>query len=85
MKLQNDIELDQAIIDKIKNNIKSFNSIRHVPAKIIKVSDIPRTRSGKIAEITVRDIINGMKVKNLEALANPECLSEYENIEELNN
>ena len=41
--------------------------------------------SGKIAEITVRDIINGMKVKNLEALANPVCLSEYENIEELNN
>ncbi len=84
VKLQNDIELDQAIIDKIKNNIKSSNSIRHVPAKIIKVSDIPRTRSGKIAEITVRDIINGMKVKNLEALANPVCLSEYENIEELN-
>ena len=85
VKLQNDIELDQAIIDKIKNNIRSSNSIRHVPAKIIKVSDIPRTRSGKIAEITVRDIINGMKVKNLEALANPVCLSEYENIEELNN
>ena len=85
VKLQNDIELDQAIIDKIKNNISSSNSIRHVPAKIIKVSDIPRTRSGKIAEITVRDIINGMKVKNLEALANPVCLSEYENIEELNN
>ena len=73
------------IIDKIKDNIRSSNSIRHVPAKIIKVSDIPRTRSGKIAEITVRDIINGMKVKNLEALANPVCLSEYENIEELNN
>ena len=85
VKLQNDIELDQAIIDKIKNNIRSSNSIRHVPAKIIKVSDIPRTRSGKIAEITVRDIINGIKVKNLEALANPVCLSEYENIEELNN
>ncbi len=85
VKLQNDIELDQGIIDKIKDNIRSSNSIRHVPAKIIKVSDIPRTRSGKIAEITVRDIINGMKVKNLEALANPVCLSEYENIEELNN
>ena len=85
VKLQNDIELDQAIIDKIKDNIRFSNSIRHVPAKIIKVSDIPRTRSGKIAEITVRDIINGMNIKNLEALANPACLSEYENIEELKN
>ena len=77
--------IDQAIIDKIKDNIRFSNSIRHVPAKIIKVSDIPRTRSGKIAEITVRDIINGMNIKNLEALANPACLSEYENIEELKN
>ena len=51
--------------------------------KIIQVTDIPRTRSGKIAELTVRDIINGKKVKNMEALANPECLTEYENIEEL--
>ena len=85
VKLQKDIELDQVIIDKIKYNIRSSNSIRHVPAKIIKVSDIPRTRSGKIAEITVRDIINGMNIKNLEALANPACLSEYENIEELKN
>ena len=85
VKLQKDIELDQVIIDKIKYNIRSSNSIRHVPAKIIKVSDIPRTRSGKIAEITVRDIINGMNIENLEALANPACLSEYENIEELKN
>ena len=54
-----------------------------MPTKIIQVTDIPRTRSGKIAELTVRDIINGKKVKNMEALANPECLTEYENIEEL--
>ena len=54
-----------------------------MPAKVIQVTDIPRTRSGKIAELTVRDIINGKKVVNMEALANPECLAEYENIEEL--
>ena len=54
-----------------------------MPAKIIQVTDIPRTRSCKIAELSVRFIINGKKVKNLEALANPEWLTEYENIEEL--
>ena len=75
--------LDDELVSRIKENIKSSTSIRHVPAKIIHVNDIPRTRSGKIAELTVRDIINGEKVKNIEALANPSCLSDYENIEEL--
>ena len=75
--------LDDELVSRIKENIKCSTSIRHVPAKIIHVNDIPRTRSGKIAELTVRDIINGEKVKNIEALANPSCLSDYENIEEL--
>ena len=75
--------LNDELVSRIKENIKSSTSIRHVPAKIIHVTDIPRTRSGKIAELTVRDIINGEKVKNIEALANPSCLSDYENIEEL--
>ena len=75
--------LNDKLVADIKENIKNSTSIRHVPAKIIQVTDIPRTRSGKIAELTVRDIINGKKVKNMEALANPECLAEYENIEEL--
>ncbi len=75
--------LNDKLVANIKENIKNSTSIRHVPAKIIQVTDIPRTRSGKIAELTVRDIINGKKVKNMEALANPECLAEYENIEEL--
>ena len=61
--------LNDKLVADIKENIKNSTSIRHVPAKIIQVTDIPRTRSGKIAELTVRDIINGKKVKNMEALA----------------
>ncbi|MBL6861736.1 MAG: hypothetical protein ISQ93_01755, partial [Pelagibacterales bacterium] len=50
---------------------------------IIQVSDIPKTRSGKIAELTVRDTINGEPIKNIEALANPECLRQYQDIAEI--
>jgi len=54
-----------------------------VPAKIIQVSDIPRTKSNKIVELAVRHIIHGRPVKNVEALANPQALALYENLEEL--
>ena len=68
---------------EISNNIKEKLSRRHVPSHIIQVSDIPKTRSGKIAELTVRDTINGEPIKNIEALANPECLSQYQDIAEI--
>ena len=68
---------------EISNNIKEKLSRRHVPSNIIQVSDIPKTRSGKIAELTVRDTINGEPIKNIEALANPECLSQYQDIAEI--
>ncbi|MGB1077758.1 MAG: hypothetical protein ACPG05_05565, partial [Bdellovibrionales bacterium] len=55
-------------------------SPRHVPKKIIKIADIPRTKSNKIVEIAVRDVIHGRPVKNIEALANPEALDLYKNI-----
>ena len=55
----------------------------HVPAKIVEVSDIPRTRSGKITELAVRDVVHGRPVKNTEALANPECLELYRDRPEL--
>ncbi len=58
-------------------------SPRHVPAKIVAVADIPRTKSGKITELAVRDVVHGRPVKNTEALANPEALKLYEGIEEL--
>ena len=56
---------------------------RHVPAKIVAVADIPRTRSGKITELAVRDVVHGRPVKNTEALANPEALALYKDLAEL--
>ena len=58
-------------------------SPRHVPAKIIAVADIPRTKSGKITELAVRDVVHGRDVKNKEALANPEALELYAGLAEL--
>ncbi len=75
--------LTEALINKIKNKIKMGASPRHVPAKIILVNDIPRTKSGKIAELAVRDLIHNKKINNQTALANPECLEEYKDIKEL--
>ena len=54
-----------------------------MPEKIIRVTDIPRTKSGKIAELAVRDLIHNKEINNKTALANPECLVEYKNIKEL--
>jgi len=81
--LNENFKLNQSLVDRIEEKIKEASSIRHVPSKIISVTDIPRTRSGKISELSVRDTINNIKIKNLEALANPECLSQYQSIEEL--
>ena len=80
----NNTDLTQNLIDKIKNKIRVGASPRHVPAKIIAVNDIPRTKSGKIAELAVRDLIHNRQINNQTALANPECLDEYKNINDLN-
>jgi len=77
--------LDKKLILKIKKNIKIDASPRHVPAKIIEVIDIPRTKNGKIVELAVKNIIEGNKIKNVQALANPEALNDYKNIKELQN
>ena len=71
------------LMEQIKTKIKTGASPRHVPAKIIEVHDIPRTKSGKIAELAVRDLIHNKPINNITALANPECLEEYKNIKEL--
>ncbi len=78
-------QLDDVIREKIKKQIRSGASPRHVPAKILQVVDIPRTKSGKMTELAVRDVIHNRKVKNVEALANPEALDLYKNLEELQN
>ncbi|MGL4324462.1 MAG: acetoacetate--CoA ligase [Beijerinckiaceae bacterium] len=75
--------LDAPLVDAIRRKIRTGASPRHVPAKIIAVTDIPRTKSGKITELAVRDIVHGREVKNREALANPEALDLYRNLAEL--
>ncbi len=75
--------LDDDLIKDIKTRIRTGASPRHMPAKVIQVTDIPRTKSGKITELAVRDVIMGRKVKNVEALANPEALELYKGLEEL--
>jgi len=77
-------ELNKDLLKRIKIQIKNNVSPRHVPAKILEVDDIPRTKNGKIVELAVKNIIEGNKIKNKEALANPETLEQYENIKELN-
>ena len=75
--------LDANLVAAIKAVIRSGATPRHVPARIIAVPDIPRTRSGKITELAVRDIIHGRPVKNTEALANADALAFFDNLPEL--
>lgn len=83
VKLRDGVELTDELIQQIKSNIRSGATPRHVPAKIIAIDAIPRTRSGKISEIAVRDTIHGREVKNTTALANPESLALYKDIDAL--
>jgi len=76
-------QLDEALAARIKKTIRDGASPRHVPAKVIAVADIPRTKSGKITELAVREVIHNRPVRNIEALANPEALKLYENLKEL--
>jgi acetoacetyl-CoA synthetase len=77
--------LTDEIRDTIRKRIRAGASPRHVPARIVQVADIPRTKSNKITELAVREVIHGRKVKNVEALANPGALKLYENLPELQN
>jgi acetoacetyl-CoA synthetase len=83
VKLRDGLVLDAALVDRIQKHIRTNTTPRHVPAKILQVTDIPRTKSGKIVELAVRNIVHGCEVKNLEALANPEALEQYRDREEL--
>jgi acetoacetyl-CoA synthetase len=83
VKLREGLTLDEALSEKIKNQIRANTTPRHVPAKVLQVADIPRTKSGKIVELAVRNVVHGEAVKNAEALANPEALAHYANRVEL--
>ena len=75
--------LDDNLIAEIKTLIRSEATPRHVPAKIIQVKDIPRTISGKVVEIAVRSLIHGEDIKNSDALANPESLEYFKELDQL--
>ncbi len=81
--LREKYQLDELLIDRIRKQIRNNCTPRHVPAKIIAVADIPRTKSGKITELAVRDVVHGRPVKNQEALANPTALELFSNLPEL--
>jgi acetoacetyl-CoA synthetase len=83
VRLRDGIALDDALAARIKKQIKDNCTPRHVPARIVQVTDIPRTKSGKIVELAVRDVVHGRPVKNREALANPEALDLFRDRAEL--
>jgi len=83
VRLAEDVRLDAELEKRIRAKIRSGASPRHVPARIVAVTDIPRTKSGKITELAVRDIVHGRTVKNKEALANPEALDLYADLPQL--
>jgi acetoacetyl-CoA synthetase len=77
-------QLNEGLLKKIKIQIRKNASPRHVPSKIIVVDDIPRTKNGKVVELAVKNTIEGNKINNKEALANPQVLEQYKNLKELN-
>ena len=83
VRLRDGLTLDEALTKKIKTQIRTNTTPRHVPAKVVQVADIPRTKSGKIVELAVRDVVHGLPVKNKEALANPEALDLFKDLPEL--
>ncbi|MGH6628724.1 MAG: acetoacetate--CoA ligase, partial [Burkholderiales bacterium] len=83
VRLRHGLALDDALAKKIRDQIRVNTSPRHIPAKIVQVGDIPRTKSGKIVELAVRNVVHGNPVKNLEALSNPEALEQFRNRPEI--
>ena len=83
VRLREGVQLDESLQEKIRRTIRANTTPRHVPAKIIAVADIPRTLSGKIVELAVRNVVHGRPVKNTDALANPQALELYRELEAL--
>jgi acetoacetyl-CoA synthetase len=83
VRLRDGLRLDRELEERIKGRIRENTTPRHVPARIVQVAEIPRTKSGKIVELAVRDVVHGREVKNREALANPEALEQFRDRPEL--
>ena len=75
--------LDDSLVARIRNRVRERATARHRPAKVFQVEDIPRTRSGKIAELAVKNVLNDRPVDNLQALANPNALESFRRIRRL--
>jgi acetoacetyl-CoA synthetase len=84
VRLRDGLTLSPELETRIRQQIRQNTTPRHVPARIVQVAEIPRTRSGKIVELAVRDVVHGREVRNREALANPEALDQFRNRAELN-
>jgi acetoacetyl-CoA synthetase len=83
VRLKEGVILTPVLEDQIRRRIRDNASPRHVPARILQVTEIPRTKSGKIVELAVRDVVHGREIQNKEALANPEALDQFRNRVEL--
>ena len=83
VKLRDGLTLDAALVERVKKQIRDNTTPRHVPARVVQVADIPRTKSGKIVELAVRNVVHDQPVRNVEALANPEALAFFRNRAEL--
>jgi acetoacetyl-CoA synthetase len=81
--LQPGLDLDDALQDRIRRTVREKCTPRHVPAKIVQVAEIPRTKSGKIVELAVREVVHDRPVKNIHSLANPEALELYRDLRQL--
>jgi acetoacetyl-CoA synthetase len=83
VRLRDGLTIDDTLEAKIRDQVRRNTTPRHVPSRIVQVEDIPRTKSGKIVELAVREVVHGRKIKNREALANPEALAHFANRPEL--
>jgi acetoacetyl-CoA synthetase len=83
VRLRDDVTLTPELESRIRTHVRANTTPRHVPARIVQVTEIPRTRSGKIVELAVRDMIHGREIRNREALANPEALEQFRDRVEL--
>ena len=83
VRLREGVTLDDALRERIKRQVRENASPHHVPKVIVQVADIPRTISGKITEMAVREVVHGRPVKNVDALANPAALELFRDLPEL--
>jgi len=83
VRLREGLELDEGLEQRIRGQIRRNTTPRHVPARIVQVTDVPRTLSGKVVELAVRNVVHGLPVKNTDALANPQALEQFRDRPEL--